>query len=463
MFALRFELRQYQRSGQQFKLIDSVTTDPFTVVSHSTQLKPSYKNLPVVTEVIPYIGPPTGSTRVAILGVNFQDSPTTRVRFDNIEVIPIFHGAKTLLCHTPKHEPGVVNVFVCNEPNAWSQNAGTFTYDEHDSSLSGSGQFKVPHAFQSANSPPHDSVSSGNLFDSFGAPKLSNSQAMEFDFGSSGFFPNKHDSRGYALIHCIAASGDLDAMRAFAATPGADPLLSDKCGNTALHWSVRYGHFTMSQALIHSARTLVTRCNNDGESPLHWAVRRGDDDVALKLALLLIQCGAQVNAQDASGITPLHLAVVDGHARMTQLLLQCNADHALTESGDGLNAVHLAAIYNRPSVLRALAQYGCSFNSRDDEGDTPLHWAHRFKHEQLAVLLVTLGALSSVLNVDGETPQDLSADILAPSNVEIRPSLKMFFTVEHSTSPFYQAPRQQQCIPAPSFGRAYVPFGVFVQ
>ncbi len=138
MFALRFELRRYERAGQSFKLLDSVTTDPFTVVSHSTQLKPctlhylyyftvfiyycllAFKNLPTVTEVIPYGGPTTGSTRVAILGVNFQDSPTTRVRFDNIEVIPIFHGSKTLLCHTPRHEPGLVQVTVCNEPNAWS-------------------------------------------------------------------------------------------------------------------------------------------------------------------------------------------------------------------------------------------------------------------------------------------------------------------------------------------------------
>lgn len=50
MFALRFELRQYERNGQQYRLLDSVTTDPFTVVSHSTQLKPcmSHSHLPVL-------------------------------------------------------------------------------------------------------------------------------------------------------------------------------------------------------------------------------------------------------------------------------------------------------------------------------------------------------------------------------------------------------------------------------
>jgi hypothetical protein len=86
--------------------------------------------LPVVTEVIPLNGPPSGSTRVAVLGSNFADSPTTRVRFDEIEVMPIFHGPKTLICHTPKHAPGTVLVRVCNDPKRWSDTAAPFTYDE---------------------------------------------------------------------------------------------------------------------------------------------------------------------------------------------------------------------------------------------------------------------------------------------------------------------------------------------
>jgi len=85
---------------------------------------------PVVTEVIPFSGPPSGFTRVAILGANFVDSPTTRVSFDGMEVMPIFHGPKTLVCHTPKHPPGLVKVRVCNNMKRWSETSATFTYDE---------------------------------------------------------------------------------------------------------------------------------------------------------------------------------------------------------------------------------------------------------------------------------------------------------------------------------------------
>jgi len=75
-------------------------------------------------------GPATGYTRVAVLGANFVESPTTRVKFDNIEVMPIFHGPKTLICHTPKHMAGVVEVRVCNDPKKWSETCAKFTYND---------------------------------------------------------------------------------------------------------------------------------------------------------------------------------------------------------------------------------------------------------------------------------------------------------------------------------------------
>eukprot|EP01128_Nolandella_sp_AFSM9_P000080 TRINITY_DN1012_c0_g1_i1.p1 TRINITY_DN1012_c0_g1~~TRINITY_DN1012_c0_g1_i1.p1 ORF type:complete len:590 (+),score=99.48 TRINITY_DN1012_c0_g1_i1:228-1997(+) len=180
MFTLRFELRRYDTpSDTDYHVISEVTTDPFSVVSHSTQLKPSARSLPKVIEVIPYSGPETGSTRVAILGVNFQDSPTTRVRFDNVEVMPIFHGSKTLICHTPRHSSGTVTVIVCNEPNGWSLKAGTFTYQQNQTpSLSDSGS--IAHAFNSTVTlivPPQPSNSNSSFSspnnDSTAPPSLS--------------------------------------------------------------------------------------------------------------------------------------------------------------------------------------------------------------------------------------------------------------------------------------------------
>jgi hypothetical protein len=43
---------------------------------------------------------------VAVLGTNFVDSPSARVRFDNIDVMPVFHGPRTLICTAPPHHAG---------------------------------------------------------------------------------------------------------------------------------------------------------------------------------------------------------------------------------------------------------------------------------------------------------------------------------------------------------------------
>ncbi len=71
-----------------------------------------------------------GGTRVAILGVNFVDNPASRIRFDQTDVMPIFHGPGTLICHTPQHPPGTVEVGVCNSMKKWSEQNASFTYDE---------------------------------------------------------------------------------------------------------------------------------------------------------------------------------------------------------------------------------------------------------------------------------------------------------------------------------------------
>jgi len=127
LFILKFELRKY--NGNDFEVLHQLHSNPICVLSHSTQLKPAASTTPVVQEVIYMKGPTTGGTRVAILGSNFNDSPSTRIRFGNIDVMPIFHGPGTLICSTPPHPAGTVEVRVCNDPRRWSDTFAAFTYE----------------------------------------------------------------------------------------------------------------------------------------------------------------------------------------------------------------------------------------------------------------------------------------------------------------------------------------------
>jgi len=85
---------------------------------------------------------------------------------------------------------------------------------------------------------------------------------------------------------------------------------------------------------------------------LHWAARKGDRDVAE----LLILKGANVNAADKTGTTPLHWAARAGHKEVAELL-----------------------------ILK-----GANVNTADQTGATPLHWA--VGHDEVVDLLIKHGA-----------------------------------------------------------------------
>ena len=70
------------------------------------------------------------------MGLNFLDTPCLRIKFDNTIVIPKFHGPKTLICQTPRHDPSVVQIKVSNDNQTFSKTDIKFTY-RHENDLTG--------------------------------------------------------------------------------------------------------------------------------------------------------------------------------------------------------------------------------------------------------------------------------------------------------------------------------------
>jgi len=84
---------------------------------------------PVVSEVLPARGPVSGGTRLAILGDNFIDSASLRVRFGNIILRPTFHESRTLITTVPPGFPGTVSISVSNDGKDYSAVQAQYTYD----------------------------------------------------------------------------------------------------------------------------------------------------------------------------------------------------------------------------------------------------------------------------------------------------------------------------------------------
>ena len=108
----------------------------------------------------------------------------------------------------------------------------------------------------------------------------------------------------------------------------------------------------------------------EGSTPLHAC-----DNV--KIAKSLIACGAQVNAMDVEGNTPLHDRMSEGDVAVAETFIAHGAD-VNARNGDGRTPLHVAADAGRVDMMVLLLQRGASLYSQDDVSGT-LRFAHLTK------------------------------------------------------------------------------------
>ncbi|MGW0434721.1 ankyrin repeat domain-containing protein [Micromonospora sp. NPDC003197] len=115
----------------------------------------------------------------------------------------------------------------------------------------------------------------------------------------------------------------------------------------------------------------------------------------LPALLTVLRAGADPNAADRDGTTPLYLASVQNRPLMVRILLNAGADPNV-ESGHGEEGTPLtgAAAWGHTDVVRELLAQGAEPNLREDHGRglSPLDWAIRGSHEETVSLLAATGA-----------------------------------------------------------------------
>jgi len=124
---------------------------------------------------------------------------------------------------------------------------------------------------------------------------------------------------------------------------------------------------------------------------LHDAARQGD----LAAVERLLAGGAQVEATDGGGATPLYVAASEGHAAVVARLLAAggNARHQVVGfSGSIGTPIHAAIRHGHLGVVRGLLEAGVDPNLPDDGVGPPLHTALRRGQTAAAELLRSFGA-----------------------------------------------------------------------
>jgi len=119
---------------------------------------------------------------------------------------------------------------------------------------------------------------------------------------------------------------------------------------------------------------------------------------------LLAAFGADIDAKDVKGQTPLMKAAEDGKVEMARLLVELGAD-LNAHDNDGETSLMRAVNMRESNMIRLISSLGVDLNGRDNVGQTALHKAVTVHSDiEIARLLVSLGARIDVVDENGSTP-----------------------------------------------------------
>jgi len=175
-----------------------------------------------------------------------------------------------------------------------------------------------------------------------------------------------------------------------------------------LQSSVERGLLGASQRLVLGEKAAVDpRHSTTGETPLHAAAAQ--DRRHAPLASLLLERGADANAEDRNLVTPLHIAASSGHSEVTRKLVKCGAN-VCKEDRWNVTPLHRAADNGQAEVVDILLRSGAGAGAVDEWGATPLHRAAARGQLAVAEKLLRNGAVDvNAEDRKGDRPMHLAA------------------------------------------------------
>ena len=188
---------------------------------------------------------------------------------------------------------------------------------------------------------------------------------------------------------------------------------------SALHMVCKYCPTIEMITLLVEEGADVNAQDSDGWTPLHYLCRYNPSSEIIRF---LVEQGADVNAQDSNGWTPLH-SLCHYHPKLdiiTFLVKQRAKVNA--KNSDGWTPLHYLCRYNPSSeIIRFLVEQGADVNAQDSNGWTPLHLlCCNHPNSEMIRFLVEQGADVNAQDSAGWSPLHL----LCHFNVDLASSIE---------------------------------------
>lgn len=231
------------------------------------------------------------------------------------------------------------------------------------------------------------------------------------------------DAQSTELLRA-SGSGDVAILQELIQN-GADVNTADKFGRTPLHLSTARGRTDVVRLLL-DAGANPNAYSKDSSSILQQAVGKGREQIVS----LLLQAGAKPDAGamrtagwlgrkatlllllEAGGDASAALggASHGGHVESMKLLIGKDAN-LNAKNSDGVTPLHLAALQGGPAAVGVLLRAGADSNAVDNRSRTPLHMAVSGDCDPHCVkLLLDAGVRLDIADEDGMTPVRLAGE-----------------------------------------------------
>jgi len=175
-------------------------------------------------------------------------------------------------------------------------------------------------------------------------------------------------AKGTNTVFALAQS---DAAKALGRLLDTNPRLlaqRDSGGATPLHSAAQAGSTNVLRLLLGRGAP-VDATNSLGWTPLIQGAARGHLDTVDSL----LKAGANPDHADNQGITALSMASILGSVEVGRLLLAKGARVDSSSPRSGWNPLSLAAREGNAAFAELLLAYGAGADTKDAEGNTPLH------------------------------------------------------------------------------------------
>ncbi len=202
-------------------------------------------------------------------------------------------------------------------------------------------------------------------------------------------------------ISAAAIRGDVEAVRRLLAS-GASPNSFCETSDSFCFWKApqretpilalcKVRRFTDGCAacleLLRDAGADLEATDGYGLTPLHYAARRGDT----KMVSLLVEAGVDVDAKTLDKETALHYAARGGDTKIVSLLVEAGVD-VDAKTPDEETALYLAVYHRATSCVEVLLAAGASPNLREGHRLTPFDLALRREYHRMWPLFLRAGA-----------------------------------------------------------------------